>query len=279
MSTSRDTPSPLAEMLAKALSEDFLLFLLVTSQTRGKFKSMNLPYGLGKSTLSLWISYVLHGGKMKDAMSPNEAWEEVKKDTIYYPTELLKRLKPVHDTRESVACPCIVWDAIQMTAPAESNVSKFVREISAYMTETRPEVKVIVGNAPNVNSIAAPLRKMVAYELIVFERGKYEVQKYHYNKNFRRPQEDLISLKFVEGTRDVVFGPLPNFMQKWYDDWRATKKELKWQVLFRAAEAWERRAKGELLVKTTEEGISAVATALALQQRKGNLNPKLSPED
>jgi len=75
--------------------------------------------------------------------------------------------------------------------------------------------------APNINSISSPLRKLVLFEVIVAERGKYEVQKIVYHKNFRRPLEDIGRLEYLH---EGEFSPLPEDILKRYQEWRVKEK-------------------------------------------------------
>lgn len=222
-------PPPLAYYLSEALSHDYFVPLIVTSMTKGKFKSMNLPFGLGKTTLALWISYVLHG---KD-------WDKTFADLTYYPSEMVDILVPNKDGLEKR--PAVVADDLQLTCPADVSVPRVVRRLAGYLSTNRPEVSVLIMTAPNISSIAAPLRRLVAFELIVWERGHYEVQQIVYHKNFRNPLQDLMNLQFVEGKSGdgedaTTFDPLPTEILQRYNTWRAEKKapyaaELKKELL------------------------------------------------
>lgn len=265
------TPPTLAETLARALNSDFFVLMLISSQTKGKFKSLNLPFGLGKTTLALWISYMIHGGNPSEASEPNEVWEEVFADIYYYPSKLITRLAPnVRKEGETMLKPkppmaAFIYDDVQMTAPADQNVPSVIRRFASYLSTNRPEAKVGELTAPNMNSIAAPLRKMIAYELIVWERGHYEVQQIVYHKNFRNPIQDKIELAYVEGTEDTsVFDPLPGFVQKRYDEWRATQKSPFQRQLAKELERYEK------LVKETEVTTSPQASdaGRALAQKR-----------
>jgi hypothetical protein len=236
--------------LQAALKSDYFLPFLITSQTAAKYKSTNLPYGLGKSTLALWISYELH----------NHDWEAVFRDLCYYPSEVLEKTAPDPDRKEKV--PCIVWDAVQATAPAAQSVPGIIRDMAGRLSESRPEMSILVMTAPNFNSIAAPLRHLVVFEIIVFDRGYYEVQKIVYRKNFQNPLQDLVNLEYIEGTDESVgFPPLPDEIQRRYDVWRASKKSPRDKSLLDALENFERKLAGEEEAVTPSEA-SELARAL-----------------
>ncbi len=253
-------PPTLEEALARALNNDFLIVLLISSQTKGKFKSLNLPFGLGKTSLSFWLSYYIHGGKSEDSQSDNPVWQEVRNDAFYYPSKLVRRLVPNVERKTPMACA--VYDAVQMTAPADQNVPTVLRKLASYLSENRPECKVIIFNAPNINSISAPLRRLVAYELIVWERGHYEVQQIVYHKNFKNPLMDKIKLEYVEGTPSTsVFDSLPPFMQKWYDEWRAKEKEPYQRQLLKDLDRYEKIAREQEAIEPNEASDAGRAMA------------------
>jgi hypothetical protein len=117
--------------------------------------------------------------------------------------------------------PAAGWDDVQMTAPAEKSVPRHIVGLANYLTTTRPECALHIWTAPNINSISAPLRRLVTHELIVYERGKYEVQKITYQKNFNAPAQDYSKLTYIE---EGEFDPLPTVVQNKYNDWREKQK-------------------------------------------------------
>ena len=60
-----------ATYLNDAINKNFLLVVLITSQTQGKLKTENLPFGVGKTTLMLWLMYYMNGGTAETAYEPN----------------------------------------------------------------------------------------------------------------------------------------------------------------------------------------------------------------
>ena len=77
----------------------------------------------------------------------------------------------------------------------------------------------------------------------------YEVQAIKQRKNFRNPRDDLIRLRYVEGTRKVQFGPLPPSVQEKYDDFRARMKVPFQRSLLKTLERYEGRNK-EIVAKS-----------------------------
>ena len=168
----------------------------------------------------------------------------------YYPSKLIKLLMP--SDRPQPKIPCAIWDATQLTAPADQSVPKVIRRFASILTENRPEVSCLIMNAPNMNGIARPLRTLAAYECIIYDRGHYEVQQITYHKNFSDPTQDLVKLSFVEGTdaedpreKATVFEPLPERIQTRYNEWRAREKEPYMRAAIKQLVAYEDKLEGK----------------------------------
>ena len=195
-----------ADYMKDAIKHNFLMVILITSQTQGKLKSDNLPFGQGKTTLMFWLMYYLNG----------ESWDRVFENLCGNPYDLIKLLEPGRPR-----IPAAGWDAVQMTAPAEQGVPKVIRKLSSYISDTRPELACLIMTASNINAICAPLRKLVVFEVIVAERGQYEIQKIKYHKNYQQPLQDLCNLEYLE---EGTFDKLPDYVQDRYEKWRANSK-------------------------------------------------------
>ncbi len=216
-----DNKKPFAEYLADAITKNYLIVIAITSYTQAKNQTRNLPFGLGKTTLALEIGYLLNGGSIRDNYQNKNVWEKVHKIMTYDPYNLGVLLEP---GRERI--PIAIYDDVQATAPASQSVPAAVRSLANFISTERPECACVCFTAPNVNSIAAPLRKLVNFEIIVSERGLYEVHKFSYFKDFKRPMQDRMHFDYVEEVpRDEPFPPLPEFEQQWYDNWRIERKK------------------------------------------------------
>jgi hypothetical protein len=203
-----------AESLTEAIRHDYLMFVLVTSHTQGKLKSVNFPFGVGKTTLTMWLSYVFSGIKTGDGIK--YSWDEVFANMVYNPIAALKLVRPGTPRR-----PFGLWDDVQLTAPAERQVPPPILRFASYVTTTRKQIGVFFMTAPNMREIAAPLRRLITFELIVPERGKYEVQQIKCYKNFRNPLMDTTKLEYVE---EGGFPKLPKVIEEKYDAWREVEK-------------------------------------------------------
>jgi hypothetical protein len=87
----------------------------------------------------------------------------------------------------------------------------------------RPALGLLILTFPGVQDIARSVAKLIQYEFIIYRTGKYELQMYHRNKNFKNPENDWERLEFLSGDSEsgVEFPPLPKVEQDWYDAWRS----------------------------------------------------------
>jgi hypothetical protein len=202
----------LASYLSDAIKNDYLITAIITSYTQAKRKTQNLPFGLGKTTLACWLSHLING---KD-------WDTVFNQMVYNPYNLAKLLEPGSPRKL-----CVVWDDVQATAPAEVGVPKAIRKLANFISTERPEVACLIFTAPNINMISSPLRRLVNFEIIVSERGQYEVHKITYHKDFRRPLIDRATFDYMEELSETEpFQPLPNDVLQKYQQWRVEQKLL-----------------------------------------------------
>ena len=239
----------LGEFLADAITKNYLITLAITSYTQAKNQTRNLPFGLGKTSLAMELAYLLHGGSVHDNYQNKNVWEKVHKIMAYDPYSMGLLLEPGRERT-----PCVIWDDVQATAPASQSVPTAVRSLANFISTERPECACIIFTCPNLNFIAAPLRKLVNFEIIVSERGLYEVHKYSYFKDFKRPMQDRMHFDYVEEVpRDQPFPALPSFEQSWYDAWRTKRKQqlypnmMKNLKTYTALQQWEQTGETKTL--------------------------------
>jgi hypothetical protein len=209
----------LAEYIGEAITKDYLLTIAITSYTQAKYQTANLPFGLGKTTLGMELAYLVNGGSPR-CWDDKRIWKKVQDIMVYNPYALAEMLKPSTERK-----PVVIWDDPQATAPASQSVPTALRQLANFISTERPEVALIILTTPNLNYIAAPLRKLVNFEIIISERGLYEVHKISYYKDFKRPLQDKMHFDYVdEVKKDEPFPRLPEYMQQWYNQWRIEKK-------------------------------------------------------
>jgi len=77
----------------------------------------------------------------------------------------------------------------------------------------RQRVANLILTAPSIGDISKPLRQNITWEVIVPQRGLYEVQFLAKKRNFWNPVENLSRMIYeVTGT----FGPLPPEVDAYY---------------------------------------------------------------
>lgn len=242
----------LAEYISEAITKNYLITIAITSYTQAKYQTANLPFGLGKTTLAMELAYLLNGGSVKDNYQNTRVWEKVHNIMVYDPYNMGKILEPGR-----VRIPCAIWDDVQATAPASQSVPRAIRKLANFISTERPECACIFLTTPNLNFISAPMRKLVNFEIIISERGFYEVHKISYYKDFKRPLQDRMHFDYVdEIPRDEPFPPLPKFEQEWYDTWRVERKKQLYPSLMNELETYTKLKQWE----ETDEGIGMAET-------------------
>jgi len=238
-----DSTIMFADYLNMAIRDSYLIVCLVSSHTQGRIKSLNLPYGLGKTTFAMWASYItnavpgtypppklLHKDPSKfrrimEMYNPYDLtisevsmnWDKVFSQLVYNIVDCARLIRPGTGIRRKMG----VWDDVAATAPAERGVPSIIYKLKGYITTARPEIACLMLTASNRNEIVAPIRRLVVIEIIIAERGVYEVQRVKYYKNFRNPNVDISRLDYME---ESIFPPLPKAVQIRYDAWRVKEK-------------------------------------------------------
>jgi len=243
----------LAQYVGEAIAKDYLITIAITSYTQAKYQTANLPFGLGKTTLAMQLAYLLNGGSVNDNYSDRRVWEKVHNIMCYDPLAVAKLLEPGSERKR-----CIIWDDPQATAPSSSSVPIAIRKLANFISTERPECACIFLTTPNLNFIAAPLRKLVNFEIIISERGFYEVHKISYYKDFKRPLQDQMHFDYVdEVSHDAPFPALPTIEQAWYNHWRTERKQQLYPAMAKELENYTKlgnfvKEDGELVSEQLE---------------------------
>jgi hypothetical protein len=250
------------QYIAEAITKNYLITLAITSYTQAKWQTANLPFGLGKTTLAMELAYILCGGKWEDLVNNTTdpaIWAKVHKIMCYDPYALGELLEP---GRERL--PCAIYDDVQATAPASQSVPTAIRKLANFISTERPECALIMFTTPNLNYMAAPLRKLVNFEIIISERGFYEVHKISYYKYFQRPLQDKMHFDYVdEIPQKEPFPALPDYEQQWYDTWRIEHKRqlypsmMKELKVYTNLRQWEESGSEQALTSVTGKVIRA----------------------
>jgi len=195
----------LIDYINKAINENYMLWILVTSGAEGKLETMGFDYGVGKSTFALqYMRTTCYAGN----------WAKVKENTIgaYW------QIKPILD---SVSPPhfinAVYIDEMELTMGKHQQHNKAIQELAYYMKTVRPYVKVWFASAPNRDTLQKDFREMFHFEVIIVKRGLYEVQQLKRWLDFKKPQKLKETLRY---SAEFSFFDLQPPEKKWYEAWR-----------------------------------------------------------
>jgi hypothetical protein len=202
---SRQRLSTLWLRLAENIDNDFMEIFIITSQAAGLEPSMGRPFGVGKSTLAIWMAYRAHayaegllefdGGMPVDLASEEERLRLMKtvvEDRIVWTLKDL--IDKIRGWRSEDPIPALIWDDAQKDCPAWTHIPPLKRSMIEYITMSRQRVANIILTAPSIGDVAKPLRRNITWEIIVPSRGVYEVQFIAKRRNFYEPTEDVSRL-------------------------------------------------------------------------------------
>ncbi len=207
------------QRLLENITDDYFDIILVSSRSLGRLKGARRPYRVGKSTFALWLSYLSHrfyyeyyGNKYSD----DELWDMVFKHLFYSIYNVDKYIRKLAKKKQRV--PAVVLDDAERSAPAMHSLPPRLREAIYNINVYGTQVKFLIMTAPSMKDLAKPLREMITFEVIIPERGVFEIQEIVLEKDFyNAPREYGRYIYRGEG----VFPPLPKDIQRRYDDWRA----------------------------------------------------------
>jgi len=227
------TLSDLSSYINMAIEEDHLIGILFTSEASGYLKSDGWSYGAGKSTLAMnYAKYIIYKGD----------FEEVKKHLIGFAWQLRPFLENPTPTK------CVLWEDLQIDVGKNKAHDPDVQALAYHLTIERPHLKVLIGTTSHRGMLQKDFRELLFnFEVIVPERGSYEIQMLKRRIQFDNPSK--ISERFNINPQGLgnFFKLLPE-EQMWYDQWRD----------WRDAEA---RKRVKLLRAPPEEGIKKNITS------------------
>ena len=238
------SPGPLRSIIMDyidlAIWRDYLICILITSAAEGALPSMGIDYGVGKSTLMMYIPYlfVLRYGKDGDGkplatydqygqldqiLNEQEAWNQVFSMLHTMPWELEDFF--YNSPRRYFGQPVFfLYDDMQRTLGKARSRDAYVRTLKERITTSRTQLAVFIGSAPDIGELAYPFRYLFNFEIIVPQRGKFEIQRIKKWKPFWAPYTTQVSMpkQFASKSSDnLKFPPLPYpDVQNRYNDWR-----------------------------------------------------------
>ncbi len=214
-----------------------MIGIIITSGVEGKEPSLGLSAGVGKSTLMGTLAHRIiykHRDRIPDNVIPPEmynklrldkypsrlAWEKLKRQFVYFPIEMMN----VYDY--PYRSPVVCWDDLHVTCSKAKSNSNVMKTFVDNLWNKRPHLAVLIATASSVMGIAKPFRAFFDFEIIVSQRGIWEIQRRHKMKNFYAPETDINRLQYGGTSFSYEF---PSHFEEWYKAWRE-EHEKKYNV-------------------------------------------------
>ncbi len=225
--------SPLTKWIFKAIDENYLIFIAITSQVQGKIKSDSLPFGPGKSTLELWLAYAIykriletHYKEIIDTYEQtNKVWDIVFENLFMQPKEIdqyVFRGPKTHPPPILVndRIPLVLWDDVQETVGKDNMFDPYLKRLAFRFTKGRDWFNVLIGSMPMVEDLFVWYRRLFHMEIIIPTRGRFEFQRTVFARKFER-WDDATPRAWYESESKAMFGypPLPPEIQARYNKW------------------------------------------------------------
>lgn len=235
----------------KAIDEDYLLFIGITSQSQGKIPVLGLPFGMGKSTLALWISFLIHKVLLGRTTTKLETYEETEKvwDCVFNNLFMQPAIIDQYVFRgpdapyepsiltEDEAIPFIVWDDMQETVGKNNQYDPYLKALAFRLTKGRDWFKVLVGTMPMRDELFKWYRNLFHMELIVPRRGIFEFQRTLYTRKFVDWDKNIAQAWYESESKLFGFPPLPVNVERRYKKWIKKEQRVidkaRWKLLKR----------------------------------------------
>jgi hypothetical protein len=201
----------LMEICRKAIFENRLVFVAVTSSAEGYVQSEGLPYGQGKSQFAMGLSRILHEEACKVGYSEAEGF--VKGSIGYTEKAVLDMVERGREKR----VPVWISDDMEVAFGKHRSFDNQCREIAYFMQTVRPYLGVFIGTMPDLGQIARCWRDLFMFEVKIPFRGYAEVQQIKRWSDFYDPLDPKLSLAYG-GEQEYPKVSLD--MEAWYTVWR-----------------------------------------------------------
>lgn len=162
--------------------------------------------GLGKTSLAMWTAYKILGD-----------WESVKKIVVFTFDEM--RNKIMEAVRFNRRLGVVVWDdiAVYFHRASIQYMHPDVKDFFSKYNFIRPYMANLLITTPNIEFIPRQLLDFATADILVKSRGEGDFDR---SRVLRRFQGNNRTFRKNYDGRNVVWGPLPDDIQKWYDDER-----------------------------------------------------------
>lgn len=210
----------LLRYISLAQYSDYLLVLLITSSSEGREPSLGLDYGLGKSTLMLWLADLFVSLSTRFQGKPKaDVWDYIfNTQLITFPWEL-ERLFYTLPVRYPGDPVFVLIDDMQRSFGKDRSKDNYIRSLANRLTTSRQQIAVVVGSAPDISEIAYPFRYKFNFEIKVPRRGTFEIQRLKKWTDFQNPYQTRVSMPVTDFSTDEFPALDPEFDSR-YKKWR-----------------------------------------------------------
>ena len=232
--------SALMEWIVKANEKNYLIFFCITSQAQGKIPIEGISFGMGKSTLSLWISYLVYkyhlkkkGVNVTSIDGINQVWDIVFQNLFMRPRVYDQYIfrgpdapHPPTILTKHGAIPVIVADDMQETVGKNNRFDPYLQALAMRLTKARDWVSVVVGTMPKKADLFKWYRDLFTMELIIPTRGTFEFQRTIYKKSFRDWDTVIAKGWYESEGKKFGFPPLPTVIERRYKKWVRAEQHI-----------------------------------------------------
>jgi len=214
-----------------AVFENYYFSYLVTSFTQGRvMNELQFQYGMGKTTTAMFFSALINSklfpynimlwtaGKW---MPNNRLWDIVM-DRDHLTFNIIGAYRMITPSTPPIKLRHKLWDDVALTAPKSSSTDHVAKALRGKLTAARPTVSIFGMTTASRNEISSVLRAAPLFEIIMSQRGYFEIQKVRRQKNFRDPEKDFSFFRYMEEGPSIE---LPKHIQAKYDDLRIREQK------------------------------------------------------
>lgn len=241
--------SPVLQWMFKAIDEDKLLFIGITSQAQAKIPVEGFAFGMGKSTLALWLSYLVYKRlaqrqrwDVDSIEGTNKLWDVVFQNLFLRPQILDHYVfggpeapyKPPITIDYDNSIPLVLWDDMEESVGKFNHASQYLQTLAARLKKGRDWFKILLGTFPMGDDLFKRYRFLFHMELIVPQRGIFEFQRTLYARKFSDWDRTLSQAWYESESRMYGFPPLPphiwNRYKAWIKEEHAILDKQRWKL-------------------------------------------------
>ncbi len=162
--------------------------------------------GLGKTSLALWTAYSILGD-----------WDRVKNTVVFTFKEMRELILNSVKYRKRLAV--VIWDdiAVYFHRASIQYMHPDVKDFFSKYNFIRPYIANLLITTPNIEFIPRQLLDFATADILVNKRGEGDFDR---SKLLRKFQGNTRTFRKNYDGRDVTWKPLPEKIQRWYDEER-----------------------------------------------------------